>query len=144
MSFEIIVRPATVTPVLKPGQTSTEPVIEQEEAYIEWGDGPLGMADRGDSYDGGYNYNPDTGEWEPDPGTSSGSSEDFNWEDNFDTPPPPETTPKYLFNEIERKVHEVKVAQEGKPENYVMVEVIDAISFDSPFGIYIFTFNNPK
>ena len=56
MSIEIVVRPASAVSVLKYQAVQPVTASEDNEAVIEWGNGPLGLAERTsvyDSYDGG-------------------------------------------------------------------------------------------
>jgi hypothetical protein len=126
MTFEILVRPATAVPVLKQGGTPITPTSGDDEAVIEWGRGPLGMVERSATLRSTYTSGPG-----------------FDWEDNFpDTPPPDEEKPEFVFDEISRKTHVVRVSNPTNPENYVDVSVIDVIAFEGPNGIYIFRFTN--
>lgn len=129
MSFEVVVRPAGIVAVLKEKPNQQPIATQDDEAYIEWGRGSLNLSDR-----------------------STAGDTDFNWEEQFpDIPqiPDPATpegqqTPTFVFNEVARQTHVVRITQDGKPENYVDVEVIDAIAFNGPAGVYVYRFTNKQ
>lgn len=48
-----------------------------------------------------------------------------------------------LQNETSRQTHTVRISQDGHPENFVDVELVDKISFKNPYGlIRDFNLNN--
>ena len=57
MSFEIVVRPASAVPVLKPVTPVPSVTSEDDEAWIEWGTGSLSLASRAEIHDGSYDGN---------------------------------------------------------------------------------------
>lgn len=130
MSIEVVVRPATATSILRTQTSSPSTVSQDEEASITWGAGPLGTVERSNAY-GTTSY-------------SSGSGSGWDWDSALDTPAPPPETPQFVFDEIERKTHTVRITDPSNSANYVDVEVIDVIAFNSQFGIYIYRFTNPR
>lgn len=126
MSFEILVRPAIPTPFLN---TETKEVVTPSadtEAFIEWGGPPTAasqMVPRTITYKT-VRYS-----------SSSGG---------FGDPPEPPEKPIFRWNEVQRQSHSVRITQAGKPENYVDVEVVDAIAFDTGSAYVVLTFTNPK
>lgn len=127
MSLEVVVRSASATNVLKNQQPLVGIESQDDEAYIEWGSGPLSMAERNQVYDSG---------------SFNGGSFDLP-DFNFDDPPPPEEVKQFYFDEIQRQTHTVRITNPTDPSQYVDVEVIDQIAFNSVFGIYIYRFKNP-
>ena len=116
MSIEIVVRPASAVPVLK--NQSVKPAIasEDNEAVIEWGNGPLGVAERTsvyDSYDGGGG------------GGGSGPSN------------------MHILDETNRRTHVVRVYNPNNQNIWVDVEVIDSLEMVGMSGIYMWNFSNP-
>lgn len=125
MSLEVIVRPAGIVAVLKE-KGATQPIATQDdEAYIEWGRGSLNLVDRTTV-------------------TTTIGGNTFNWETQFPETPQIPDVPTFLYDEVARKTHVVRIMQEGNPENYVEVAVIDAIAFKAPSGVHVYRFTNPQ
>ena len=122
MSFEAVVRPASGVAVLKEKPDGQRIATQDDEAYIAWGRGSLNLVERSQSF-------------------STGTGNDFNWEEQFPEMDPP-VEPTFLFDEVARMTHVVRITQAGTPENYVDVDVIDAIAFKGPGGTYIYRFTN--
>lgn len=121
MSFEVVVRPAGIVAVLKEKPNQQPIATQDDEAYIEWGRGSLNLVDQ-----------------------STAGDITFNWEDQFPETPEDPQTPTFVFDEVARQTHVVRITQDGKPENYVDVEVIDAIAFNGPSGVYVYRFSNQQ
>lgn len=116
MSIEILVRPASAVPVLKnqPGRPAT--ASEDNEASIEWGNGPLGIAERTSVYD----------TW--DGGGDGGGSGPSNM---------------HILDETVRRTHVVRVYNPNNQSIWVDVEVIDSLEMVGMSGIYTWNFSNP-
>lgn len=160
MSFELLVRPAACVPVLKTPSTLAAHATQDGEAAIEWGSGPLATAAREATVSGPYtgddgnSVNPPF-DWQEglsdilypgDPGYPF-SPGDPNYGLGVVIPPdwsPDEETPTYVLDEKERKSHTIRITSAANPSDYVDVEVIDTVAFDSPFGTIVLRFNNPK
>ena len=66
MSIEIVVRPASAISVLRKQSVKPATASEDNEAVIEWGNGPLGLAERTnvyDTWDGGGGGDPPPLKW---------------------------------------------------------------------------------
>ena len=116
MSIEIVVRPASAVSVLKNQQVKPATASEDTEAIIEWGNGPLGVAERTsvyDSYDGGG-------------GGASGPSS------------------MHILDETVRRTHVVRVYNPDNQNIWVDVEVIDSLEMVGMSGIYTWNFSSPQ
>jgi len=117
MSIEIVVRPASAVSVLRNQAVQPVTASEDNEAVIEWGNGPLGLAERTSVYDtfGGSGGG----------GSVSGPSN------------------MHLLNETRRETHTVRVYNPANPNVWVDVEVIDRLEMSGFSGMYTWTFSNP-
>ena len=98
MSIEIVVRPASAISVLRKQSVKPATASEDNEAVIEWGNGPLGLAERtnvNDTWDGG--------------GGGSGPSN------------------MHILDETVRRTHVVRVYNPDNLNIWVDVEVIDSL-----------------
>ena len=114
MSIEIVVRPASAISVLKHQSVKPVTASEDNEAVIEWGNGPLGLAERTTVYD---TYDPGGG--------GSGPSN------------------MHILDETVRRTHVVRVYNPDNQNIWVDVEVIDSLEMVGMSGIYTWNFSNP-
>ena len=115
MSIEIVVRPASAVSVLKKQAVQPVTASEDNDAVIEWGNGPLGLAERTtvyDTYDRG--------------GGSSGPSN------------------MHMLDETVRRTHVVRVYNPDNQNIWVDVEVIDSLEMVGMSGIYTWNFSSPQ
>jgi hypothetical protein len=117
MSIEIVVRPASAVPVLKNQPVKPATASEDNEAIIEWGNGPLGVAERTTVYD---SY---------DPGGGGGGDNGLS---NI-----------HILDETTRRTHVVRVYNPNNQNIWVDVEVIDSLEMVGMSGIYMWNFSNP-
>ena len=116
MSIEILVRPASAVSVLKNQAVQPATASEDNEALIEWGNGPLGLAERTNVYD----------TW--DGGGGGGVSGPSNM---------------HILDETVRRTHVVRVYNPDNQNIWVDVEVIDSLEMVGMSGIYTWNFSNP-
>ena len=117
MSIEIVVRPASAVAVLKNLSSPPGTASQDNDAVLEWGNGPLGLAERTSVYDtsGG-----------------SGGSGSVSGPSNM-----------HLLSETRRETHTVRVYNPANPNVWVDVEVIDRLEMSGFSGMYTWTFSNP-
>ena len=116
MSIEIVVRPASAVSVLKNQAVQPVTASEDNDAVIEWGNGPLGIAERTSVYD----------TW--DGGGGGGVSGPSNM---------------HILDETVRRTHVVRVYNPDNQNIWVDVEVIDSLEMVGMSGIYTWNFSNP-
>ena len=116
MSIEIVVRPASAISVLKHQSVKPATASEDNDAVIEWGNGPLGIAERTSVYD----------TW--DGGGGGGVSGPSNM---------------HILDETVRRTHVVRVYNPDNQNIWVDVEVIDSLELVGMSGIYTWNFSNP-
>jgi hypothetical protein len=116
MSIEIVVRPASAVSVLRNQAVQPVTASEDNEAVIEWGNGPLGLAERTSVYD----------TW--DGGGGGGGSGLSNM---------------HILDETVRRTHVVRVYNPNNQNIWVDVEVIDSLEMVGMSGIYTWNFSNP-
>ena len=114
MSIEIVVRPASAISVLRKQSVKPATASEDNEAVIEWGNGPLGLAERTSVYD----------TWDGGGGVSGPSS-------------------MHILDETGRRTHVVRVYNPDNQNIWVDVEVIDSLEMVGMSGIYTWNFSNP-
>ena len=115
MSIEILVRPASAVSVLKNQAVQPATASEDNEALIEWGNGPLGLAERTNVYD----------TWDGGGGVSGPSN-------------------MHILDETVRRTHVVRVYNPNNQNIWVDVEVIDSLEMVGMSGIYMWNFSNPS
>ena len=116
MSIEIVVRPASAVPVLKNQQVKPATASGDTVAVIEWGNGPLGVAERTTVYD----------TYDPGGGGGSGPSS------------------MHILDETGRRTHVVRVYNPDNQNIWVDVEVIDSLEMVGMSGVYTWNFSNPS
>ncbi|OYU16754.1 MAG: hypothetical protein CFE34_19350 [Rhodobacteraceae bacterium PARR1] len=114
MSIEILVRPASAVSVLKNQAVQPVTASEDNDAVIEWGNGPLGLAERTNVYD----------TWDGGGGVSGPSN-------------------MHILDETGRRTHVVRVYNPDNQNIWVDVEVIDSLEMVGMSGIYMWNFSNP-
>ena len=119
MSIEILVRPASAVSVLKNLPTPPGTASQDNDAVLEWGNGPLGLAERTSVYDTSY-------------ATGGGGSGSVSGPSNM-----------HLLSETRRETHTVRVYNPANPNVWVDVEVIDRLEMSGFSGMYTWTFSNP-
>ena len=115
MSIEIVVRPASAISVLRKQSVKPATASEDNEAVIEWGNGPLGLAERTNVYD----------TWDGGGGVSGPSN-------------------MHILDETGRRTHVVRVYNPNTQNIWVDVEVIDSLEMVGMSGIYMWNFSNPS
>ena len=115
MSIEIVVRPASAVSVLRNQAVQPVTASEDNEAVIEWGNGPLGLAERTNVYD----------TWDGGGGVSGPSN-------------------MHILDETVRRTHVVRVYNPDNQNIWVDVEVIDSLEMVGMSGIYMWNFSNPS
>ena len=115
MSIEIVVRPASAVSVLKKQAVQPVTASEDNDAVIEWGNGPLGLAERTNVYD----------TWDGGGGVSGPSN-------------------MHILDETGRRTHVVRVYNPNNQNIWVDVEVIDSLEMVGMSGIYMWNFSNPS
>ena len=115
MSIEILVRPASAVSVLKNQAVQPVTASEDNQAVIEWGNGPLGLAERTNVYD----------TWDGGGGVSGPSN-------------------MHILDETVRRTHVVRVYNPDNQNIWVDVEVIDSLEMVGMSGIYTWNFSNPQ
>ena len=114
MSIEIVVRPASAISVLRKQSVKPATASEDNQAVIEWGNGPLGLAERTNVYD----------TWDGGGGVSGPSN-------------------MHILDETVRRTHVVRVYNPNNQNIWVDVEVIDSLEMVGMSGIYMWNFSNP-
>jgi hypothetical protein len=117
MSIEIVVRPASAVSVLKNQAVQPVTASEDNQPVIEWGNGPLGLAERTSVYD----------TW--DGGGGGGGNGLSNM---------------HILDETVRRTHVVRVYNPDNQNIWVDVEVIDSLEMVGMSGIYMWNFSNPS
>ena len=115
MSIEIVVRPASAISVLRNQSVKPATASEDNDAVIEWGNGPLGRAERTNVYD----------TWDGGGGVSGPSN-------------------MHILDETGRRTHVVRVYNPNNQNIWVDVEVIDSLEMVGMSGIYMWNFSNPS
>ena len=121
MSIEIVVRPASAVAVLRNQSVPPGTASQDNDAVLEWGNGPLGLAERTRVYDTSYATGGGGGS-----GSVSGPSN------------------MHLLSETRRETHTVRVYNPANPNVWVDVEVIDSLEMVGMSGIYTWNFSNPQ
>ena len=114
MSIEVVVRPASAVSVLKKQAVQPVTASEDNDAVIEWGNGPLGLAERTNVYD----------TWDGGGGVSGPSN-------------------MHILDETVRRTHVVRVYNPDNQNIWVDVEVIDSLEMVGMSGVYTWNFSNP-